>query len=131
MRLTYDAGSNSLRLTLDDESNTGTETTRVQGVVDVATNGRLVGVELGIREGKEAASQGLRTWIHHSMAGEFTSVEPDGMVYIELTVGEADEEVRSSPLDLLLESTADGDLIAVVIPRHGPDYEISYPSGNH
>lgn len=130
MRLTYDSTSNSLRLVLDDESSPGIATTRIRGVVDVATNGRLVGVELGASDGEPAARRRLQRWLNDPVAGEFTSVEPDGTVYIELTVGEPDDEVRSSPLDLLVESTASSELLAVVIPRHGPDYEISYPSGN-
>ena len=130
MRLTYDSENNSLRLVLDDEPGPGIATTRIQGVVDVATNGRLVGVELGASDGAPAARRRLQRWLDDPVTGEFTSVEPDGTAYIELTVGEPDDEVLSSPLDLLVECTAAGELVAVVIPRHGPDYEISYPSGN-
>lgn len=130
MRLTYDPENNSLRLVLDDETTPGYAMTRIQGIVDVAANGRLVGVELGASDGAPAARRRLRRWLDDPVAGEFTSVEPNGTAYIELTVGEPDEEVRSSTLDVLAESTADGELVAVVIPRHGPDYEISYPSGN-
>lgn len=130
MRLTYDSTSNSLRLVLDDESGPGIATTRIQGVVDVATNGRLVGVELSASDGEPAVRRRLQRWLNDPVAGEFTSVERDGTAYIELTIGEPDDEVRSSSLDLLVESTASGELLAVVIPRHGPDYEISYPSGN-
>lgn len=130
MRLTYDSTNNSLRLVLDDEPGSGIATTRVPGVVDVATHGRLVGVELGASDGEPAARRRLQRWLDDPVAGEFTNVESDGTAYIELTVGDPDEEVRSSPLDLLVESTSAGELVAVVIPRRGPDYEISYPSGN-
>ena len=130
MRLTYDSTNNSLRLMLDDEPGSEIATTRVSGVVDVATNGRLVGVELGSPDGEPAARRRLQRWLDDPAAGEFTSVDSDGTAYIELTVGDPDEEVRSSPLDLLVESTSAGELVAVVIPRRGSDYEISYPSGN-
>ncbi len=131
MRLIYDSEKNALRLVLDDEdADAAAVTTAVQGVVDVATNGRLVGVELRSAAGEDSARRRLRRWLADPVAGEFTSVESDGTAYIELTVGDPHEEVRSSPLDLLIETDAAGELVAVVIPRHGPDYEISYPSGN-
>ena len=100
------------------------------GVVDVAANGRLVGIELRANASEDETRRRLRRWLSDPVAGEFTAVEPDGTAYIELTVGEPDEEVRSSALDLLMETDANGDVVAVVIPRRGPDYEISYPSGN-
>lgn len=96
----------------------------------MAANGRLVGIELRSESGEAETRRHLRHWLSDPIAGEFTAVEPDGIAYIELTVGDPDEDVRSSALDLLVETDAAGDVVAVVIPRRGPDYEISYPSGN-
>lgn len=129
MLLTHDTSTNSLRLSMADDA-APVNVERVHGVLDVAENGRLVGVELQFDSGEDTVRHRLRRWTSDPAAAEYTTIEPDGTAYIELTSGDPDDFVVSSPVELTLESDADGALLAVSIPRRGAGYEISYPSGN-
>lgn len=130
MRLIHDAKNNALRIVLDDEPGVPSSSLRLRGLVDVAAGGRLVGIEFRPGDHGSTVRRSLHRWLEDSLAGEFMTLEPDGRVYIELTSGDAQDHVRSSPLDLTAEFDTSGELLAVSIPRRGAGYEISYPSGN-
>lgn len=129
MRLLHDSEHNALRLTLDDLPDVA-GVDRLRGLVDVAAGGRLVGIELRTGEAESDLRQRLRRWLVDPVAGEYVTVDPDGTVYIELTTGDPDDDVRSTDVDLNVELDASGELLSIAIPRRGAGYEISYPSGN-
>lgn len=130
MRLQHDTVRNALRLTLDRETGEVCGRSGFPGVVDVAANGRLVGIELQAGAPETDLARMLKRWIDDPVAGEFVSVDADGTAYIELTAGEADESARSSEVMLEVELNEHREMLAVSIPRRGTGYEISYPSGN-
>ncbi|MBA2278008.1 MAG: hypothetical protein H0W06_09630 [Chloroflexia bacterium] len=73
----------------------------VTATIDVGTSGRLLGVELD---------------------GQYLAVDAPTMADTSLARGVL------APVEL--NRASDGSLIAVSLPRRGPDYEITYPSGN-
>lgn len=100
----------------------------MNGLLDVASNGRLMGVEL--HDVNFDLARGLRAWLSDPIAGEFTQFDADGSAYIELSEGARDDDVRSSAVLVSAELDHDGALAALVIPRRGHGYEVSFPSGN-
>jgi uncharacterized protein YuzE len=130
LRLRHDAATNALRLTLDGVSGEVCERTSLTGMVDVAANGRLVGIELWSGVGETDLARMLKRWTGDPVAGEFVSVDSDGTAYIELTAGGADDTARSSTVLLDIDLNEHSEMLAVSIPRRGTGYEISYPSGN-
>lgn len=130
LRLQHDRERNALRLLLDDDTRQAATSLRVPGVVDVAANGRLVGIELRTGLDERQLADALVAWMHDPVAGEFVSLEGGGALYIELTAGDADEQSRASEVELEMDLEAGGELVAISIPRRGAGYEISYPSGN-
>lgn len=130
MQLQYDRRDNTLRLTLSEPATRSADQVDLNGTVDVAAGGRLVGIELRPDDGPELMERWLRPWLDDEIAGEFVSIEADGSAYIELTVGDPSDEVRSSDVAVRTELDDGGELVAIAIPRRGAGYEISYPSGN-
>ena len=130
MRLIHDRDNNALRLVLGDDPALPGTTSRMNGLVDVTAGGRLAGIELHTGDTEPEARNRLGRWLSDPVAGQYVTVEPDGTVYIELTAGEPGDDVRSSELDLVVETGLGGEMLAVSIPRRGAGYEISYPSGN-
>ena len=130
MRLQHDKEHNALRLTLDNEGGIPATRTTVAGLVDVAANGRLVGVELRTDVSAAGLATMFERWTSDPVAGEFVELNTDGTVYIELTTGDAGEEALSTTVELAMEFDEGNALLAVSIPRRGAGYEISYPSGN-
>jgi hypothetical protein len=111
MHLDYDSATNTLRLSLDQQGHQAVAgTLRLDGTIDVSTQGRLVGVEFRLPDARDIG-RALQPWLDDPVAGEFTNVAPDGSAYIQMTIG-------------------DDHLLALAIPRRGEGYEISYPSGN-
>ena len=130
MRLQHDRSRNTLRLLLDDDSRQTATRLTAPGVIDVAANGRLVGIELQTGLEESALASAISAWLADPVAGEFVSLEGHGGLYIELTTGDPDEHARSSDVSVELELDAGRELVAIAIPRRGAGYEISYPSGN-
>lgn len=98
-----DLATNSLRLIVrEPREGCGTHITAADATIDIGTAGRLVGLELA-----------------------------DG--YIDVVPPEPGTEhlIRSATTEVSLEREAGSDvLLAMVIPRLGAGYEITYPSGN-
>jgi uncharacterized protein YuzE len=130
MRLEYDDITNTLWLTLERESRAaGQMTSTASGVIDIATNGRLVGIEVRLSDNEQDTTTHVRRWLDDPAAAQFTSVNADGTAYIQLSNG-GDALIRSTVLNVTTCFAGNGDLSALGIPRRGPGYEISYPSGN-
>jgi uncharacterized protein YuzE len=130
LRLQHDRERNALRLLLDDDSRQAVTRLTVAGVVDVAANGRLVGIEVQTGIDETSLADALAAWLGDPVAGEFISQEGNGGLYIELTTGDPDEHTRSSEVSIDLELDTGRELVGISIPRRGAGYEISYPSGN-
>lgn len=124
MQLTYDRVGNTLRLTLDGDRVAVACSSDVPGLLDVAANGRLVGLEVAVSD-----PETLRRWLHDPISCEMISLALDGTAYFQLTTGD-DRDSRASEITVRAEYAATGELIALAIPRRGTGYEISYPSGN-
>ena len=101
--LEVDLAANSLRLVLSgDEAGEATRVERRPATIDVGSGGRLVGVEL------ESG-------------------------YVDVMPPQAGTEhlIRSAEAEVLLEMGEGRETtIALVLPRSGAGYEITYPSGN-
>jgi hypothetical protein len=130
LKLIHDRHKNALRLTLADSAESAKQQVAYPGLVDVAANGRLVGVEVQTGRTHRDLSLMLSRWSQDPVAGEFVSSEPNGTFYIELTAGEVDDSLRSSSVELEVELDDRQEMLAISIPRRGAGYEISYPSGN-
>jgi hypothetical protein len=129
MHLDYDSATNTLRLTLDQPTpNAIARTITLDGTIDVSAQGRLVGVEFRLPD-TLALDLTLRPWLADPVAGEFTTIDPDGSAYIQMTVGD-DRDARSTALPLQADFDPNDHLLAIAIPRRGAGFEISYPSGN-
>jgi hypothetical protein len=125
MRLAWEPASNLLRLTLTEDAAVASTLTR-RGTLDVAANGRLVGIEL---RGAELPGL-LRRWTADPIAAEFTHLSNDDSAYVDLSVGPPEDDIRSSEVTILAELDADAACLALAIPRRGAGYEIAFPSGN-
>lgn len=130
MRLSYRSAENTLRLTLDVE--TGDVVTRheVEGFLDIAEQGRLVGVELD--SDRLDLLHVFSTWLEDSVARRYVHLEDDS-VYVALSTPKEDISslhLRTAEVRLRAEMDADDRLVALTIPRRGHGYEISFPSGN-
>ena len=131
MQLSYESSVNSLRLTLSDVPQTATARIGFTGYVDMGAGGRLVGIEL-LGPAAFDLRQAMAAWLTDSIASEYVSVA-DGSAYIELsaaTKASMNEQSRSVAAVFDAELDSAGQLVAVLIPRHGAGYEITYPSGN-
>lgn len=130
MRLSYRSRENTLRLTLDEEIGEVVRSHEIDGYIDIAEQGRLVGIEL--------AGNGLdlpaafATWLSDRVARDYVELEGDD-AYIALSAPHENippQHVRSTDLTVHAELDADDRLVAIAIPRRGHGYEISFPSGN-
>jgi hypothetical protein len=92
-------------------------------VLDVARNGRLVGVELVARP------DALTRWASDPIAGAYLASTGDDRWYVKLTSGD-DRDARSAVIRVHLELDAAGQIAAIGIPRRGDGYEVAFPSGN-
>ncbi|HYH11136.1 MAG TPA: hypothetical protein VD789_02185 [Thermomicrobiales bacterium] len=99
--LEVDLATNSLRLVLvESTEGRSIETLYETATIDIGTGGRLVGVEL-----------------------------PDGYVDVMPPEPGTEHLIRSSMAEVGVER-AGGEAVALVVPRRGAGYEITYPSGN-
>jgi len=130
LKLIHDLKKNALRLTLIDPGEPATSVELCRGLVDVAANGRLVGVEVQTGRTQVELRLMVTRWLQDPVASQFVSIEPDGSLYFELTTGEVDDSSLSSSVDLDVELDDRQEMLAISIPRRGAGYEISYPSGN-
>lgn len=131
MQLSYESSVNSLRLTLSDVPETATERVGFTGYVDMGAGGRLVGIEL-LGPTAFDLRQAMASWLNDSIAGEYVSIADDS-AYIELSASaepSTNEQSRSVTAVFDAELNSAGQLVALLIPRHGVGYEITYPSGN-
>jgi uncharacterized protein YuzE len=123
MELTVDTGDNMLRLTLTSADSPVVSTIELPGTIDVAEQGRLLGIEF------PADAALLAAWLADPVAGPLTSLAADGSAYIQITPPSI-VQARSASIIARGDVDADGRMLAVAIPRRGAGYEISYPSGN-
>jgi hypothetical protein len=93
----------SLRLDFSADGGFATTESR-QGIIDVGEGGRLLSIEVAASPGREPV-----------------------MIDIESPLGDVS---RSAPVQLTLERGGNGVIRAIVLPRRGAGYEITYPSGN-
>ena len=98
MRLAWEPASNLLRLKLTEDA-TSAATLMWPGTLDVATNGRLVGLELRVSD----LPRLLRRWTADPIAAEFTHLSDDDSAYIDLSIGPSEEEIRSSEVTVIAE----------------------------
>jgi uncharacterized protein YuzE len=130
MRLQYRSELNTLRLTLDVEQGAAETFVELVGIIDIAEQGRLVGIELETNELRfdEAAAP----WLADAIAGLYIEVDGE-RCYVALSApGEnlVSEHLRSANVRVQAELDTNGKLVALSIPRRGHGYEISFPSGN-
>ena len=125
MELTYDSDTNSLRLELPmpAEQDARVFVATIDGILDIGEGGRLIGIEFSASYGE------IHQWLIDPIAGDYTNLDTNERAYIQLSPDD-DGDFRSANLRLRAEYNAFGELTALVIPRHGDGYEITYPSGN-
>jgi hypothetical protein len=125
MELTYDSDTNALRLTPTTSAtpHPSSGTKMLDAVLDIGEAGRLIGVEF------PADKALLRHWQTDPLAGEYLTLDDSGHAYIQITSGNTGA-ARSTPIRLIVEHNPANQLTALVIPRRGDGYEITYPSGN-
>jgi hypothetical protein len=123
MELTYDGDTNTLRLTPATSVAPRASTAQSNGILDIGEGGRLIGVEF------KANPTSLRIWQGDPSSQRYVTLDESGRAYIQITDGD-DTNARSMPIRLTAEYNIDHELIAVIIPRRGDGYEITYPSGN-
>lgn len=130
MRLSYRSSENTLRLTLDQESGEVVRTEHIDGCIDIAEQGRLVGIELqgdGI-----SLADAFSTWLEDGVARDYVELEGDD-AYVALSAPHEEfspQHIRTADLQIRAELDRDDHLVALAIPRRGHGYEISFPSGN-
>lgn len=130
MRLSYLSAENILRLTLDEERGDVVTARTIDGRIDIAEQGRLVGIELDTEQND--ANQLFTLWLGDQVARQYVEIDDAG-AYVALSApNEAipDQHVRTAELPLTAELDSNQQLIAIAIPRRGHGYEISFPSGN-
>lgn len=130
VRLSYRSAENILRLTLDEESGQVVQTRTLDGCIDIAEQGRLVGIELEA-DGHDLASL-FAAWLRDAVAKDYVEIDDAG-AYVALSAPSEsipEQHIRTAELDLTAELDASDRLVAIAIPRRGHGYEISFPSGN-
>ncbi|HLI50763.1 MAG TPA: hypothetical protein VKU87_03140 [Thermomicrobiaceae bacterium] len=139
MQLTYQAETNSLRLTQGkgEARSERLQSVDLDGYVDVGQGGRLLGVE-ALTGGRHDISLMLSSWLADPDTAEWVDLDVDS-VYITLSLPDDPElaapgvslgEVLTAPARLRAELDQSARLVALSIPRRGAGYEISYPGGN-
>jgi hypothetical protein len=130
VRLSYRSADNILRLTLDSESGDVVTQHELNGHLDIAEHGRLVGVELG-GEGLDLPEV-FSTWLRDDVASDYVQMDDEG-AYVALSAPSEDipsHHLRTAQVRLRAELDENAHLVALAIPRRGQGYEISFPSGN-
>ncbi len=130
MRLSYRSSENILRLTLDVESGDVVKKHVFDGVIDIADQGRLVGIELESMDRSLAPI--FSTWLKDGVARNYIEIDDRG-AYVALSTPSEDipeQHIRTAELPLTAELDVNERLVAIAIPRRGHGYEISFPSGN-
>jgi uncharacterized protein YuzE len=130
VRLSYRSAENILRLTLDEESGKAVKSRTFDGMIDIAEQGRLVGIE--IEADRQELSEMFSSWLNDRVAKNYVEIDDSG-VYVVLSAPSEDipeQHIRTAELPLTTELDANEHLVAIVIPRRGHGYEISFPSGN-
>jgi uncharacterized protein YuzE len=130
LRISYRSAENILRLTLDEESGDVVYRHQFDGMIDIAEQGRLVGVELGTDS--HDLSGMFATWLEDKVARKYLEIDDAG-AYVALSAPSEEipeQHIRTAELLLTVELDQNGHLVAIVIPRRGHGYEISFPSGN-
>ena len=125
MELTYDSDTNALRLTPTTSATphqpSGTKT--IDAILDIGEAGRLIGVEFPAEQSQ------LRHWLTDPLSSEYLTLDDNGDAYVQITSGDSGT-ARSTSIRLIAEYDPANQLTALVIPRRGDGYEITYPSGN-
>jgi uncharacterized protein YuzE len=130
VRLSYRSAENILRLTLDEESGDVAQTREFNGVIDIAEQGRLVGIE--IEAGPDQLAGIFGSWLNDRVAKDYVEIDEAG-AYVALSAPNEsipEQHIRTAELSLIAELDANDHLVAIAIPRRGHGYEISFPSGN-
>jgi uncharacterized protein YuzE len=130
VRLSYRSAENILRLTLDVESGEVVQTREFDGIIDIAEQGRLVGIE--IEADRLALSEMFAGWLNDRVAKDYIEIDEAG-AYVALSAPNEvipEQHIRTAELPLTVELDQNEHLIAIAIPRRGHGYEISFPSGN-
>jgi uncharacterized protein YuzE len=130
VRLSYRSAENILRLTLDTESGDVVERRTLDGCIDIAEQGRLVGIELDA-DGHDFDEM-FTVWLQDAIASDYVEIDNAG-AYVALSAPNEEipeQHIRTADLDLIAELDASEHLVAIAIPRRGHGYEISFPSGN-
>lgn len=130
MRLSYRSAENTLRLTLDRESGDVVHQHELDGYLDIAEQGRLVGIELDAD--RLDLFDVFSPWVADDVASRYVQLEPDA-VYVALSTPSEDissMNLRTAEVRVRAELDANAHLVALAIPRRGHGYEISFPSGN-
>jgi uncharacterized protein YuzE len=130
VRLSYRSAENILRLTLDEESGEAVTSRTFDGMIDIAEQGRLVGIE--IEADRQELSEMFSSWLDDRVAKDYVEIDDSG-VYVVLSAPSEDipeQHIRTAELPLTTELDANEQLVAIAIPRRGHGYEISFPSGN-
>jgi uncharacterized protein YuzE len=130
VRLSYRSAENILRLTLDEERGDVVHRRSIDGYIDIAEQGRLVGIELD-RGGADLTSL-FSTWLKDRIAKEYVEIDDDG-AYVALSAPDEaipEQHIRTAELEIVAELDGNDQLVAIAIPRRGHGYEISFPSGN-
>lgn len=132
MELTLLRSINALRLSsTSDVSATGDVVKiDVPAVIDIASEGRLLGVELSFAGLSLDPASAMQLWLRRVTAPSPILIDGD-TAYIELSSFPEDGShvTRSVAIDAVVQ-VLDGFVVAVDVPRRGHGYEISYPSGN-
>lgn len=130
MRLSYRSAENTLRLTLDEETGDVVRSQSLDGCIDIAEQGRLVGIELN-GNGLDLP-EAFTIWLGDRIARDYVELDGNG-AYIALSAPHEDfspQHIRSADLQVRIELDRNDHLVAIAIPRRGHGYEISFPSGN-
>jgi hypothetical protein len=130
VRLSFRSAENILRLTLDEEPGEIVTTRTIDGRIDIAEQGRLVGIELDAA--RDDADRLFDLWLSDQVARQYVEIDDSG-AYVALSAPNEeipDQHVRTAELPLTAELNSNQQLIAIAIPRRGHGYEISFPSGN-
>jgi hypothetical protein len=101
-QIVVDLGANSIVLFPNDDrpQHSDNEAT-IAGILDVGERGTMLGVEL---------------------AGDYFEIAP--------STAQDSGQVRSAPVQVRIGATETGQIERLEVPRHGNDYEISWPIGN-
>jgi uncharacterized protein YuzE len=130
VRLSYRSAENILRLTLDDETGDVVQTRTLDGIIDIAEQGRLIGIEIDPQG--QNLSKMFTTWLQDRVAKDYVEIDHSG-AYVALSAPSEDipeQHIRTAELPLTAELDMNEHLVAIAIPRRGHGYEISFPSGN-